>query len=218
MIVLEAVSKVFREGVVALSDVTLHVRRGECAVVNGPSGCGKSTLLGLVGCLARPTRGEIVLGGTRLAGLPEHFLGDLRRRRIGFVFQQFHLLRGYTAVENVGLPLVPDGVREAERRRRALPLLERMGMADRADFPVHHLSGGEQQRVAIARALIHDPELILADEPFASVDAENAAAIGELLGGLHREGRTLLLATHVDARTAGLEVSSTYALTRGRLA
>lgn len=220
MLIVKSVSKIFKDGpreVTALSDVSLHVKRGDCAIVTGPSGCGKSTLLSLVGCLSRPTRGEIVIDGTPISRLPEHFICDLRRTRIGFVFQQLHLLRGYTAVENVGMPLVPAGIREGERRKRALPLLEMLGMADRADFPVHHLSGGEQQRVAIARALVNDPDLVIADEPFSSVDAENVAAIAHLLGDLNRRGKTLLVSTHIDARTAGLPVTASYALEKGAL-
>ena len=219
MVILESVSKVFRQGreeVPALSDVSLRIEKGECVTIKGPSGCGKSTLLGIIGTLARPTRGEVSLDGTRVTGLPEHFLCDLRRRKIGFVFQHFHLLRGYSALENVGLPLVPQGLREAERNRRAMPLLEAMGLESRAHFPIHHLSGGEQQRVAIARALVLSPELLIADEPISNVDADNAALIGNVLANLNREGKTLIFTTHIEP-TGALTPTSTYTLAGGRL-
>ena len=218
MVELDQISKSFFEGrqrVPVLQDISLTIHAGECVLFRGPSGCGKSTLLNLIGTLARPGSGRIRIAGTDVTRLPEHFLCELRRKRIGMIFQQFNLLRGYTAAENVGMPLVSDGVLETERRRRSLALLESIGLAERADFLVQHLSGGEQQRVAIARALIQDPQLIIADEPVSNVDEANAVRIMELFRQLQARGKTIVLTTHTEL--TGLSPSSTFILEKGGL-
>ncbi|MFA5117442.1 MAG: ABC transporter ATP-binding protein [Candidatus Omnitrophota bacterium] len=220
MIQIRSLTKVFKETgreVVALCDVKIDIQKGECVLIGGTSGSGKTTLLNVVGCLTRPTSGEVLIDHNATSGLPEHFLSDLRRRKIGFVFQQYHLFTGYTAIENVGMPLVPKGVREAERRRRAGYLLDSLGLHGRADFPVNELSGGEQQRVAIARALINDPDIIIADEPSSNIDAGNAAKIIEIFVELIRRGKTFLITAHNGLLTKQLPVTSSYVLENGRM-
>jgi macrolide transport system ATP-binding/permease protein len=185
----------------ALQDVSLTVDRGEFLALIGPSGSGKSSLLHLLGLLDRPSRGCYRLAGLDTSGLDAGQRADLRNRLIGFVFQAFHLLPRATARENVELPLLYAGVPAAERRRRALRMLEAVGLANRASHLPHQLSGGEQQRVAIARAMVTDPELILADEPTGSLDSRTGSEVLDLLERLNAEGRTVLVVTH-DPRVA----------------
>ncbi len=196
----EAATKVYNRGrpdeVVALADATVEVRRGDVAVLVGPSGSGKTTLLGLVGCMARPTSGRVVVDGRDVGKLPERFLTQVRRRRFGFVFQQFHLVRGASVLENVLLPLYPVSVPLGEMNRRAREVLERLRLWGKRTLRPSQLSGGEQQRVAIARALINEPEAIIADEPTAHLDHALAGELLALLQELNREGRTVVIATH----------------------
>lgn len=220
MINIKSLCKIFKQcgqDVTVLSDVELKVNKGECVVIEGPSGSGKTTLLNTVGCLTRPTRGEIFINDKRISHLPEHFLCELRRSKIGFIFQQFNLLAGFTAVENVGMPLVPLGVCEAERRERACHRLDFLGLGKRADVPINKLSGGEQQRVAIARALMNDPELIIADEPVSNVDAATAEKIAEIFKELIDDGKTILVTSHDPLLINRLPVTSSYELVNGRL-
>jgi putative ABC transport system ATP-binding protein len=182
--------------ITAVAGVSVEIAPGKAVLIRGPSGSGKSTLLNMIGLLTRPSAGTVLMDGREVSHLPDHFMSGVRRNTIGFIFQQFNLLAGYSAVDNVAMPLVPAGIREAERRKRAASLLGELGLGDRADFPVNHLSAGEQQRVAICRALINDPPLILADEPDANLDDESAATVVEVLAGLKRAGRTLLIASH----------------------
>ena len=188
----------------ALRGVDLVLRPGEFLAVMGPSGSGKSTLLHLVGGLDTPTSGSVLLAGQDLATLDDDALTLVRRRRIGFVFQFFNLLPILTAGENVALPLVIDGVKEAEAERRAAAALERVGVAHRRDHRPRELSGGEQQRVAIARALVTDPVLVLADEPTGNLDSVSGDQVIGLLRSLVDErGQTILMVTH-DARAAAV--------------
>ncbi len=197
---LSGVSKRFGEGhtaVQALCDVSFEIPGGAMAVVAGPSGSGKTTLLNVTGVLEQPDVGRVEIGGEDLAAEPERVVSRFRRAHLGFVFQQFNLLRDLTAGENIELPLVLNGVPPQSREPRVKELLERLGLPRRANaFPIE-LSAGEQQRVAIARAVAHRPSLILADEPTANLDSANARAVVELLVELHREEQiTVLLATH----------------------
>ncbi len=196
------VEKLYTTGqrtVAALRDVSLEVRAGEFVALMGPSGCGKSTLLHLIGGMDRPTRGQILVGGTELATLSETALARFRRQRVGFVFQFFNLLPTLTVLENVALPLMLDGVRDAKAQERALTLLERVGVQARATHYPAELSGGEMQRVAVARAVVSNPALILADEPTGSLDSENGQHVMDVLRDLNREmGLTIILATHND--------------------
>jgi putative ABC transport system ATP-binding protein len=185
----------------AVDRVDLVIERGEAVSVMGPSGCGKSTLLHLLGGLERPSAGELVVAGRRVDGLSEAAWALLRRRTIGFVFQAFHLVDELTAVENVELPALLVGTARKAARRRALELLERMGVAERATALPGQLSGGQRQRVALARALVNDPALVLADEPTGNLDSHRTGEILGLLADLRDAGQTLLLVTH-DPRVA----------------
>jgi putative ABC transport system ATP-binding protein len=187
--------------VVALDDVDFVVTPGEFVAVMGASGSGKSSLLNILGTLDRLDGGSYLLEGRAVETLDDEALSALRNQRIGFVFQQFHLLPRYTALENVELPLVYARVDKTERRARAFKALERVGLADRAQHRPTQLSGGQQQRVALARALINDPALLLADEPTGALDSVTTREILELLTTLNRQGSTIIMVTH-DAEVA----------------
>ena len=200
MIELEGISKTYQRGqhgaIEALQGISFRIAPGEFVVVRGASGSGKSTLLNILGCLDSPTAGGYRLDHEDVAGYSDRQLARVRNAKIGFIFQSFNLLPRTTALENVEIPMVyADGVIE---RKRALAALDRVGLAARAGHFTSELSGGEQQRVAIARALIHRPALILADEPTGNLDAGAGREVMNLLSGLHREGRTILLVTHDD--------------------
>jgi putative ABC transport system ATP-binding protein len=208
LILMEGIGKTFPgvgRGLEVLSNVSLRVDRGELLAIMGPSGSGKSTLLNIVGCLDRPTRGSYLFGGRAVQDLSSSEIAGLRNRSIGFVFQGFNLLPRLTAAQNVELPLTYARVGAGERRGRAMELLERVGLADRASHLPGALSGGQQQRVAIARALINRPAVVLADEPTGSLDSRSGAAILALFQRLNRAGMTLVLVTHDGsvARRAG---------------
>jgi putative ABC transport system ATP-binding protein len=185
----------------AVRDVDLDVAPGETVAIMGPSGCGKSTLLHLLGGLDRPDSGQIRLAGQRLDGMGERALARLRRDAVGFVFQAFHLMDELTAVENVELPALLAGRSPRTARRRALELLERTGLADRARFLPSALSGGQRQRVAVARALANDPLVVLADEPTGNLDSTATLEVLRLFDDLHETGQTLVVVTH-DSRIA----------------
>jgi ABC-type lipoprotein export system ATPase subunit len=185
----------------ALDAVELDVASGETLAVMGPSGCGKSTLLHLLGGLERPSAGEVWLEGRRIDGLSEKALARLRRHAIGFVFQAFHLMDELTAVENVELPALLAGRSPRAARRRAVELLEQVGLTDRAEHLPSALSGGQRQRVAIARALSNDPLVVLADEPTGNLDSAATLDVLRLLDSLRSAGQTLLIVTH-DSRIA----------------
>jgi putative ABC transport system ATP-binding protein len=213
------VSKSYREGDserAVLSDVSVAIAPGEIAVLVGRSGSGKSTLLNLIAGIDRPTSGRVVVDGTDLTALDEDARTRFRRRRIGFVFQFFNLIPLLTVEENLLLPLDLNGMADAAGVARARGLLERVGLGDRGASLPDRLSGGEQQRVAIARALVHDPALILADEPTGTLDAEMAAAVLALLDGLAREaGKTVVMVTH-SREVVGV-ADRIFAVQRGRL-
>jgi ABC-type lipoprotein export system ATPase subunit len=185
----------------ALDAVELDVAAGETVAVMGPSGCGKSTLLHLLGGLERPSAGEVWLDGRRIDELSEKALARLHRHAVGFVFQAFHLMEELTATENVELPALLAGSSPRASRRRALALLEQIGLADRAGHLPSALSGGQRQRVAIARALVNEPLVVLADEPTGNLDSAATVDVLRLLEGLHAAGQTLLIVTH-DSRIA----------------
>jgi len=199
MIRLVGAGKVYQMGAVAvraLHDVDLGIDAGEYVGVVGPSGSGKTTLMELLGCLSRPTSGRYEFEGRRVEAIDDTALARLRGERIGFVFQTFNLLPRLTATENVELPLLYRRVPRHERRRRALALLERVGLAARAAHRPGELSGGERQRVAIARALVNRPAVVFADEPTGNLDSATGEAIMSLFEGLHRDGQTLVIVTH----------------------
>lgn len=190
-----------RERRTVLDDVSFDVARGELVVVRGPSGSGKTTLLAIVGAMLSPTSGEVHLDGEPTSRLREAQRAEIRRRKVGFVFQDLQLVDGLTAVQNVLLPRVPDGVR-LEDEERAVALLERFGLGSVMRGKARSLSGGERQRVALARALLADPALLILDEPTAHLDDAHAETIGNELAALANAGRAVLVATH-DARLSG---------------
>jgi putative ABC transport system ATP-binding protein len=200
VIELSAVRKAFNQGreneYWALNGIDLAIPPRQVTVFFGPSGSGKTTLLTVVGCLARPTSGRVRLRGTDISGLPERFLTGIRRRTFGFVFQQFHLVKGLSVLDNVMLPAYPIGGDWRALRRRAEDLLESMRLGHRGGARVEWLSGGEQQRVAIARALVNDPEVLVADEPTANLDSDLSKQVLAIFGDLAAAGRTILLTSH----------------------
>jgi putative ABC transport system ATP-binding protein len=199
--VLEHIDKVYGDGetqVHALTDVCLSVNRGDYLAVMGTSGSGKSTAMNILGCLDRPTRGAYWLNGVEVEGLSDDALADIRNTQLGFVFQQFHLLPQFTALENVMLPMIYAGVPATERRQRAEEVLRRVGLGHRLDNRPNQLSGGQQQRVAIARAIINHPSLLLADEPTGALDSQTTTEVLNLFEELNQEGITILLVTHED--------------------
>ena len=200
MIKVVQASKIYNKGepnqVNAVSEVNLHIHQGEMVVIRGPSGSGKTSLLTLIGCITRPTSGEIHVAGKTISRLPEKFMTIHRREHVGIIFQQFNLIQDLSVEQNVGLPLFPlDMTRNliAERTDR---LLSKVHLEARRGFIVRQLSGGEQQRVAIARALINNPDILLADEPTAHLDTALSKELMETIDVIKNEGRTIVMVTH----------------------
>ena len=204
-----------RQSFTALQATNLRIAQGKFLAVTGASGGGKSTLLNLIGCLARPTSGILKLMGCDLASASEARLAELRNRHLGFVFQSFNLIAKARAWENVAMPLLYRGIATAERRRRAVLLLDELGIGDRAEHYMHQLSGGQRQRVAIARALVGSPDLLLADEPTGSLDPDCALEVMALLHRLHQGGQAIVLVTH-DPRLAA-QAQRRVCISAGRL-
>ena len=200
LISIRHVSKVFNSGcaneIIALNKVSLDLRLQESTVLKGPSGSGKTTLLALMGCMSRPSSGRIFFNGREITSLPERFLTGIRRSSFGFVFQQFNLIKGLSALENVMVPAYPTGEKFAALRGRALEKLEMLDLGKRADARVECLSGGEAQRVAIARALINNPAVIIADEPTAHLDSTLAHEFVGIMRELKGRGTAIIVASH----------------------
>jgi putative ABC transport system ATP-binding protein len=198
-------TKVYGSGstaVTALDHVSLNIPQGEFVAIMGPSGCGKSTLLHLIGGLDKPTSGEISVAGLKINDLGDDALTELRRRKMGFVFQFYNLIPVLTALENAALPVTLDGVKPAQAQEKAAEWLSRFGLGDRIGHRPDQLSGGQQQRVAIARALVAEPQLILADEPTGNLDTKSSDEIAGLLRQVSKEfGRAVVMVTH-DPRIA----------------
>lgn len=184
------------EEVHALDDVSLSIKEHEFVAIIGQSGSGKSTFMNMLGCLDRPDSGEITLDGTDILKCKEKELSVIRNKKIGFIFQQFHLLSKLSALENVELPLIYQGMPTKKRREKAVKALKAVGLEKRMNHKPNQLSGGQQQRVAIARALVGEPSLILADEPTGNLDSRSGKEIMMLLHNLYEEGNTIVLITH----------------------
>ncbi len=180
----------------ALKNLNLSIEKGEFVAIVGPSGSGKSTLMNLLGLLDKPTTGSYELDGHNVAQLRENTLAELRNKKIGFIFQNFNLLKRTSALNNVALPLIYSGVPRQLRIERAKKALEEVGLADKLNSLPNQLSGGQQQRVAIARALVTNPEVLLADEPTGNLDSKNGEEVIKLFQELHKQGRTIILITH----------------------
>jgi putative ABC transport system ATP-binding protein len=221
MIELKGIRKAFNQGrdneYWALDGVDLHIEANQVTALRGPSGSGKTTLLTIVGCLSRPTEGRVRLHGEDISGLPERFLTEIRRRRFGFIFQQFNLIKGLTALDNIILPAYPTGRPRRELLTRAEELLAGLKLGHRRDAKVEWLSGGEQQRVAICRALINDPELLIADEPTANLDTHLAGEFMAILENLAAQGRTVLLTSHDPLVVESPVVNTVVDMRDGRL-
>ena len=218
MIKLKAVSKVHISGEVqttALDQINLDIDSGEYVAITGPSGCGKSTLLGLLGLLDVPSQGEYFFEGQNIAGWSESKLNQLRRGRIGFIFQSFNLIEELSVEENVELALEYTGTPAKERRERVAAMLAKLGISHRAKHRPSQLSGGQQQRVAIARALVAAPAVLLADEPTGNLDTAHGDEVMRLLRNINAEGTTLVMVTHSPAHAA--QASRTLHLLDGRI-
>ena len=193
------VKKVYRIGneeVYAVNGITMSVEKGEFLCIMGASGSGKTTLLSLIGCLDKPTSGKVIIDGVDTSELSDKELTDIRRDKLGFVFQQYHLIPTLTAFENVELAMLIKGVPKKERERKVMELLEIMGIAHAADRKPSELSGGMQQRVAIARALANDPEILLCDEPTGNLDTKSGEIVMNLIKEQNEKGVTVVLVTH----------------------
>lgn len=200
LIRVEALSKTYHprlpDAVAALDGVSLAINAGEAVVLRGPSGSGKTSLLSLIGCMARPTSGRVIVAGEEVSRLPERFLTMVRRRTFGFVFQQYHLINELNVRDNVMLPLFPERIGSTEMNRRVAAALAGVDLTGLAARRVAQLSGGEQQRVAIARALVNQPQVLIADEPTAHLDSRLSMELLERFAALKRSGLTLVVATH----------------------
>jgi len=222
MIELIEVSKVFNQGkpneFCGLRGINLALARRQITVFKGPSGSGKTTLLALIGCLARPTAGRITLDGRLLSSLPERFLTAVRRHTFGFIFQQFHLIKGLTVFENVILPAYPLGHDHAALVQAAHGLLQQLGLQAKANCRVEWLSGGEAQRTAIARALINHPTILIADEPTANLDSTRSSELMARFDDLKTQGKTVLISSHDPLIYQSAAVDRVVTLRDGRLA
>ena len=200
MIELINITKVFNKDkpneFVAIHGISLSIDSERVTVFKGPSGSGKTTILSLIGCMARPTSGRIKLSEREITSLPERFLTEVRRQTFGFIFQQFNLVKGITALENAMLPAYPLGEAHASLKKRAMGLFDLFGISQKAESKVEWLSGGEAQRVTIVRALINNPSIIIADEPTAHLDTKLSKEFMEIVGGFKDDGKTVLIASH----------------------
>ncbi len=221
MVKVVKVSKTYNKGksnqVNAVWEVDLHVRQGEMVVIHGPSGSGKTSLLTLIGCIVRPTSGEIHVAGKVTSRLPEKFMTVHRREHIGIIFQQFNLIENLSVEQNVGLPLFPLDMPRTLMAERTDQLLSKIHLESRRGFLVRQLSGGEQQRVAIARALINNPEILLADEPTAHLDTTLSKELMETMEMIKNEGRTIVIASHDPLVYNHRSIDKVYEMKDGRI-
>lgn len=221
MIELSDVRKTFNLGrpneFVALQGITLSIEANRITVFKGPSGSGKTTLLSLVGCMSRPTSGRIHLLDREITSLPERFLTEIRRKTFGFIFQQYNLILGVTALENVMVPAYPSGEKSFALKKRAMDLLDIFNISSKADSRVERLSGGEMQRVAIARALMNNPQVVIADEPTAHLDTPLSKEFMEIMGRLKESSKTVLIASHDPVVSESPLVDCVWTLRDGKI-
>ena len=221
MLELTKVTKLYHEGqpnqVAAVSEVDLDLHLGAVTVLEGPSGSGKTSLLTLIGCLARPTSGRVVLNGEALSGLPEQHLAQVRRKTFGFAFQRFNLIAGLSVLHNVMLPAYPLGLPYAVLVARAQDVMAQLDIGHRSAFKVELLSGGEMQRTAIARALINDPAIVIADEPTANLDAALTAQFLDIVVQLKANGKTVVMSSHDPRITRSAVVDRVVTMADGRI-
>lgn len=221
LIDLQQVHKIYNQGlpneVHALFDVNVRIEQNAMVCLKGASGSGKSTLLAIIGCVFPPTSGRASINGKQLSRLPDRFMTIHRRSTIGFIFQQFNILPSLTVRDNIVLPLLPVGVPPKEQRMRADKLLDMLSLSHRADFLANQISGGELQRVAIARALIHDPPIILADEPTAHLDRKLSLVFMDIMSKLQSDGKTVILTSHDPLITEHKAVGRIIGVADGRV-
>jgi putative ABC transport system ATP-binding protein len=221
LIELESVSKIYNQGraneVTAVDNVSLRINAGEMVCLRGASGSGKSTLLSIIGCIFPPTSGRAAINGKQLSRMPDRFLTLHRRVTIGFIFQQFNILPYLSVSENVELPLMPLGIAPKERTRRSEKLLQKLSILHRKSFPADQISGGELQRVAMARALIHDPPIILADEPTAHLDSKLSLEFLQIMDELRQTGKTIIITSHDQVVTEHEKLDRIIDLKDGRV-
>ncbi len=201
MIKIDNISRIYGEGetqVIALNNVSLTIENNEFVAVMGTSGSGKSTLMSILGCLDTPTSGEYLLSGESIKNIDDESLSKIRNRKIGFIFQTFHLLPRLTALDNVILPLRYSDTEPEDAKKRGLEMLEKVGLSSRWHHKPFEMSGGQRQRVAIARALVNRPEVIFADEPTGNLDSKTSFEIMDLLCNLHDQGQTIVMVTHEE--------------------
>lgn len=200
MIELQRVTKIFNKGnaneFLAVDNVNLTIDPLQITVLKGPSGSGKTTVLSIIGAMAKPTEGRVYIHGREITSLPERFLTEIRRKTFGFIFQQFNLIKGITALENVMIPSYTTGEKHSLLKDRAMNLLDTLSLSGKAGYKIEWLSGGEAQRVAIARALINNPEVIIADEPTAHLDTRLSQEFIDAMAVLKGKGKTILIASH----------------------
>lgn len=221
MIELRNITKIFNRNrpdeCVALEDVSLSLNSGNVTVFKGPSGSGKTTLLSVIGAMAKPTSGRVFVDGREITSLPERFLTEIRRNTFGFIFQQFHLIRGISALENVMLPALTSGETHASLRGRALELLDMFGLSGKTAGKVEWLSGGEAQRVTIARALMNDPDVVIADEPTAHLDTALSKDFLEIMARLNDKKKSILIASHDPMIYESLIVERVFEMRDGKI-
>ena len=221
MIELKNITKIFNRNrpdeCVAIEDVSLSLNSGNVTVFKGPSGSGKTTLLSVIGAMAKPTSGRVFVDGREITSLPERFLTEIRRKTFGFIFQQFHLIRGISALENVMLPALTSGETHASLRGRALELLDMFGLSNKTANRIEWLSGGEAQRVTIARALMNDPDVVIADEPTAHLDTALSKDFLEIMARLNDKKKTILIASHDPMIYESLIVDRVFEMRDGKI-
>ncbi len=221
MIELKNVTKIFNQNrpneITALKDISFLVKEGDTVLLKGPSGSGKSTILSLIAALSKPTSGEVTVDDTRVSKLPDNFAALFRRKHIGFIFQKFNLIPTLSVFDNVSLPLIPSGLKNAQIAKKAESVMKKFSIDHKANELTKNLSGGEQQRCAIARALINDPDIILADEPTANLDEKLSNSFLEFVKEIKEEGKSVIISTHDPIFFDNPLFTKTVEISKGRL-